>query len=195
MHLNVCGQRFVKGSRIRLALSSSYWPIIFPAPKPVTLTLTTGQSRLILPVRAPRPEDAALSEFAPPEGAAPLESEILDAGSAFRRTVTQDLISGVQVYERGGDSGAERHAHTGLTVRYVETDRFTIHPADPTTAKGECFWRKSYRRGDWVAEVETETRVEALSDVWRIRATLIAYENGAEIFRRTFSEDVPRDLC
>ena len=81
-----------------------------------------------------------------------------------------------------------------MTVRYVDTDRFTIHPDDPTSAKGECFWRKSYSRGDWAAEVETETRVQALAEVWRVAALLIAREDGKEIFRRDWSEDIPRDL-
>src|SRR6202034_962880 len=43
--------RFKKGSRIRLALSESLWPMLWPSPRPVELTILTGVSSLTLPVR------------------------------------------------------------------------------------------------------------------------------------------------
>ncbi len=194
VQLNVCGQRIAAGQRIRLALSSAYWPILWPAPEPATLTLAAGTARLALPVRTARPEDAALPEFGPPEGAQPLESERLSAGTSYRRLVS-DLTTGTETFERFADTGRERHAHTGLTVHYVTDERFTIHPQDPNAATGTCRWRKSYGRDDWQAEVETETRVEALRDVWRLSAHVVARENGKEIFRKDYAEDIERDLA
>ena len=43
--------RFKKGNRIRVALSESLWPLVWPSPEPVTLAVTTGASRISLPVR------------------------------------------------------------------------------------------------------------------------------------------------
>ncbi len=43
--------RFKKGSMIRLAVSESLWPMVWPSPEPVTLRITTGASLLLLPVR------------------------------------------------------------------------------------------------------------------------------------------------
>ena len=57
------------GHRIGLALSSSYWPIAWPSPELATLTIDTGATMLTLPVRPPRPEDATLRPFDPPESA------------------------------------------------------------------------------------------------------------------------------
>ncbi|MFT8718977.1 CocE/NonD family hydrolase, partial [Acetobacter sp.] len=42
--------RFSKGSRIRVALSESWWPVVWPSPEPVTLIVVTGQSKLNLPL-------------------------------------------------------------------------------------------------------------------------------------------------
>ncbi|MFO7718698.1 MAG: CocE/NonD family hydrolase, partial [Desulfohalobium sp.] len=50
--LNVVGQRFPRGHRIRLAISSSYWPLAWPAPEPARLTLFLADSRLFLPKRS-----------------------------------------------------------------------------------------------------------------------------------------------
>src|SRR6202043_2571023 len=43
--------RFKKGSRIRVALTESLWPMLWPSPRPVSLQIATGESRLLLPVR------------------------------------------------------------------------------------------------------------------------------------------------
>jgi putative CocE/NonD family hydrolase len=193
VQLNVCGQRIAAGQRIRLALSSAYWPILWPAPERATLTLVAGTARLALPVRTARPEDAALPEFGPPEGAQPLEAEQLSAGTSCRRIVS-DLTTGTETFERFADTGQERHAHTGLTLHYRTEERFSIHPEDATSATGRCRWRKSYGRDDWQVEVETETQVEALREVWRLSAHVVARENGKEIFRKAYAEDIKRDL-
>ncbi len=192
VQLNVCGQKFAKGQRIRLALSTCFWPMVFPAPDPVSLTLSPG-ARLTLPIRPARPEDGALPPFGSPEGASPLDAEQLSPGTS-ERSVKENLATGTETYLRFADTGSVRHAHTGLTVRYSDEDRFEIHPDMPNSARGTCNWHKSYARGDWNAEVDATVSVEARAKDWRITARLVARSGGTEIFERTWSEDVPRDL-
>jgi len=52
LELSFIAHRFAAGSRIRLAVSESLWPLVWPSPKVATLTLTHGASSLELPVRA-----------------------------------------------------------------------------------------------------------------------------------------------
>ena len=54
VQMNDIAHAFPAGHRIRLAISTCYWPLAWPAPEAATLTLTTGASTLTLPVRAPR---------------------------------------------------------------------------------------------------------------------------------------------
>ncbi|MER9390386.1 CocE/NonD family hydrolase C-terminal non-catalytic domain-containing protein [Mesorhizobium sp. M0435] len=51
MKLRCCGQRFEKGQRIRLAIATGHWPIVFPSPERATLSIYCAASSLILPVR------------------------------------------------------------------------------------------------------------------------------------------------
>lgn len=37
--------------------------------------------------------------------------------------------------------------------------------------------------------------MEALRDVWRLSAHVVARENGKEIFRKDYAEDIERDLA
>ncbi len=46
--------RFARGSRIRVALSETWWPVVWPSPDLVTLEVTTGASMVELPVRPSR---------------------------------------------------------------------------------------------------------------------------------------------
>ena len=194
LKLNACGQRFAKGERIRLALSTAYWPIIWPAPEPATLTVTTGASRLHLPLRTPRAEDAALPDFAAPECATPMAQTALAPG-CFAREVTADQASGKTVYTRVGDDGSVHHTQTDLTVTVSNTDRFTIVDGDPASATGRCTWRKRYQRGDWTAEVTVAVEVSAQADAFEVTASLGARDGQAEVLTRSWKERIPRDLC
>ena len=69
IQLNDAGVVFPAGHRIRLALSTTYWPMIWPAPEPATVTIFGGA--LDLPVRPPRAADALLPPLPGPETAPP----------------------------------------------------------------------------------------------------------------------------
>jgi len=69
-------QTFRAGHRLRLAVSTSYFPVAWPAPEPVTLTLDTGATQLILPVR--RPDNGpAPRDLGRPQTNAPVPGETL----------------------------------------------------------------------------------------------------------------------
>ena len=191
LRLNVVGQRVPAGHRLRLALSTAYWPVIWPSPEAAALTLS--EARLVLPL-APRDDGALPPAFGPPEGAAPLESETLEAGG-YERTRRIDYVTGVETYERAEDTGLERHAQTGLELRARSRETFRIHPDDPCSAVGLCRWEKSFAHGDWRAELSAEVSVEALRDRWRIAATLEARDADGLVDRREWREDVPRDMA
>lgn len=191
LQLNACGQRIAKGQKLRLSLSTAYWPIIWPSQTNASLTLSGG--RLELPMRSGNGHDKPLTDFGPPESATPLQTERLSEPSQQRyRSI--DYISGVETYVKECDSGLETHLHTGLTVRNKVTERFDIHPEDPNSAIGTMTWLKSYRRGKWKAEVETRVIVQALRDVWRIEAQLVANDADGEVVNYVWQEDIQRDL-
>jgi putative CocE/NonD family hydrolase len=58
LKLFMVAHRFRKGSRIRVAISESLWPLVWPSPTPVTLTIALGASTLALPVRPPEAVEA-----------------------------------------------------------------------------------------------------------------------------------------
>ena len=190
LQLNVIGQRIPAGYRLRLALSQAYWPMIFPSPEKAELTLTNA--RLVLPVHDPAQDGPALPAFGPSEGAAPLQTEILSPDSS-NRTVTLDCPTGIETISRYNDTGEVHHVHSGIAVRYVNEDRFEIHADNPNSARGRCSWKKTYRRGDWMAGIDSVVTVETLPDVWRVTARLEAHDADGVVMTRDWNEDISRD--
>jgi hypothetical protein len=64
IQLNDAGSVFPAGHRVRLVLSTAYWPMIWPCPEKATLLISGGA--LDLPVRPPSAADALLSPLPGP---------------------------------------------------------------------------------------------------------------------------------
>lgn len=197
LRLNDVAHAFQPGHRLRLALSTSYWPMAWPSPAPVTLALHTAGSALTLPVRPPRPEDAALRPFDPPEAAPGPDIDDLHPGGTVR-TIERDAITGVVTHtvctdlDEEGRPAMTRVGATGMEHGHGMVERFRILEGDPLRAEGEVTHEAIYRRGDWQTRVVTRTRLTADAEAFRVEAELSAYEGEARAFHRTWDERIPR---
>ena len=188
LQLNACGQRIAKGQRLRLALANAYWPTIWPSQAQSTLTLFGA--KIELPISTGTESE---DKFHSPEGAFPLQTELISNGK-FERTLSLDYTDGSETYVTHTDTGREKHLHTDIEIRTVETDRFTIHPDNPNSAVGCSTRLKQYERSDWRAELNVSVTVRAKSDDWEISATLKATSQDETVADKAWLETIPRDL-
>ena len=66
IQLDECGHRFLPGHRVRLAISTAYWPLILPTPTRVTATIGIGaETVLTLPERKDGADCAVLEPANP----------------------------------------------------------------------------------------------------------------------------------
>jgi putative CocE/NonD family hydrolase len=199
VRLNDIAHAFPAGHSLRVAVSTSYWPIAWPAPQPVTLTLYTGTSTLALPVRTPSSVDAALAPFPPPERAPPLEHTKLRS-APMRRTIERDLATNETIYTIFSDGGEfdgaalARVEAIDLDVGYMILKRFRINESDPLSAKAEVMQKTLLRRGDWSTRIETHTQLSATQESFHLTAELNAYEGSDLVFSRGWDERIPRNL-
>ena len=130
------------GHRIRVAVSPTYWPFAWPSPEPVTLTLVAGAaSRVQLPVRAARPEDATLPPFEEPEISPPLTTERIGGGLGQGRQLTHDLATGQALLTvRTEHNGAYRLVEADLEIDETAVDTYGIVEGDPLSASVRCDW-------------------------------------------------------
>ena len=196
--MNDVAYTFPAGHKLRLAISTSYWPIAWPAPQPVTVSLFTGESFVDLPVRPPDPRDAALRPFEPPERAAAETTELRPA--PLKRIVERDRTTNETVYTvssgRGDLDGVKltRIKAIGLEVGHTMLKHFRIGEEDPGTAQAEIIQKTCFRRGAWKTRVETRTRFSSNPDDFVLEAELTAYEDAELFFTRTWTRRIKRDL-
>ncbi|MEQ6888419.1 CocE/NonD family hydrolase [Halomonas sp. CS7] len=187
-------QQFPAGHAIRLSLSTSYWPLAWPSPEPVRITLWPGASRLVLPRRDPRPtEEAALPAFAEPEGAPALAKTLIQPSQESWRVI-RDLAQDRTTLEVVHDEGRYRIDDIDLEIAARVTERYAYAFGSYDSASGWTEWQRSFRRGAWEVSTLTRTLLTSDADNFRIRATLDAWEGETRIFAKTWDETIPRDL-
>ncbi|MFH8290343.1 CocE/NonD family hydrolase [Streptomyces sp. NPDC018059] len=193
LQLNGVAQCFPPGHRIRLSLSTSYWPLAWPPPRPVLLSVYEGTSALRLPVRpVSEPDNAPLRPFGEPEGAEPLATTRLTQPDQ-RWEVRRDLIGYNSALEIVKDRGTVRYEDIGLDVGCRAFERYTSTGEDFTSVTGESAWTMSFAREDWDVSVHTRTVLRCDEDGFLVDATLDGYEGERRVFSRTWNETVPRD--
>ncbi|MGH7856704.1 MAG: CocE/NonD family hydrolase C-terminal non-catalytic domain-containing protein, partial [Candidatus Binatia bacterium] len=199
VRLNDAAHAFPAGHRVRVAVSTSYWPLVWPSPEPVLLSLFTGTSRLDLPLREPRAGDESLRSFDGPEAAPPTEHTALRP-AAFQRTIERDLSTNETVYTtfvEGGDFGAAGLARVeaiGLEVGQSMRKRFRIREDDPLSARAEIEQKTRLSRGDWSTRIETRTEFRATPKTFELHAELRAFEGDTRVFERIWDRSIPRDM-
>ena len=186
-------QHFRAGHRIRLSVSSSYFPLAWPSPEPVTLTIHPEASALELPLRRPAPGDAALRPFGAPRHATPLEKDVLRPERATWRVV-QDLGDGTTRVEIVDDNGSFRLPDTGLTISGLGQESYGFRGDDYRSVHGTTRWEYEMSRGDWHVRTLTETSLTSSVGAFEIEARQRAWEGDTLIDDRSWTESVPRNL-
>ena len=194
--LNDCGHAFAAGHMVRVAISTAYWPLIWPAPERATLTLRCPAA-LSLPVREPRASDAAI-RFEPPVNG-PLTPMTRLSNARFTRTHSVDLLKGVATYITHGEGGlfgegVNRFDEIGTTLDHSLKRELTIAGDDPLCAQYQLSQDYEMGREGWRIRLEVRTGMHATADDFILVGTLKAYENGALAASREWRETIPRDL-
>jgi hypothetical protein len=167
IQLNDAGSVFPPGHRIRLALSTNYWPMIWPSPDSPTVTVFGGT--VDLPIRPARPSDALLPALPEPETAEP------------ERTTEV----------RQGVVRIDRH---GIELGTEATFRAHMEPDDPLSALVEMRQSQTVSRDGWRTRFETLTRLSCTHDAFNLQASMCAWEEDVEVCRRTWDTSVAREF-
>jgi putative CocE/NonD family hydrolase len=191
--MNHVAQRFPAGNRFRLSLSTSYWPLAWPAPEPVRLTVYTGNSALELPARRPRAEDETLRPFGEPEGAPPLRKTLLHPGEE-RWRVVRELGRELSSLEVINDIGRFRIDDIDMEISARAMETYTYRGEEYDSLSGETVWQTSFRRGEWSVRTWTRTLLTSSADHFRIRAELDAWEDESRVFSKSWDTTIPRDM-
>jgi hypothetical protein len=188
LDLDQIAYRIPAGHRIRVSISTAYWPLIWPAPEAAQLNITQGS--IALPQRPTQGGDEV--SFLAPEAAEPWNVEEIRPGNHIRRHEI-DMVTGIQSLVIEDNFGELRDADHGLIKGSVARERWDIHPDDPLSARGECDWESKLVRDDIVLRTRTQCTMKSDATNFHLTAKIEAWENGTLIYTREESDTIPRD--
>ena len=187
LDLDHIAYRLPAGHRLRLAISSAYWPLVWPSPERTELTLTQGS--LALPLRPLAQGDECA--FPPPDAETPWQTRELRPEAHVRR-IEEDQVTGRVTLVIEDDFGKVEDCDHKLINGTVAREWWSIHPDDPLSARGKCHWTEELGRGDW--QIRTETFCEMWSDAstFHLTARLEAWEGDTLIYERDLTDAIAR---
>lgn len=186
--LDQCAYRVPAGHRLRVAISTAYWPMIWPSPEPVSLSLPAAT--LVLPVR--RTAEGDEWTFPAPEAAAPWRAETLREPSSGR-TVQRDQATGAASLAIADDFGEMRDLEHGLVHGSAVRETWTIAPDDPLSASVDIAWSQTFSRDAWSVRTETTASMRADKESFHLGGSIRAFEGEDLVFERDFAATRRRD--
>ncbi|WP_448950887.1 CocE/NonD family hydrolase [Labrys neptuniae] len=196
LQLGDCGYALAPGHRLRLALSTAYWPLIWPSPEAARLTLRCP-GRLNLPVRRGGEAGPAVS-FEPPESAARAPITQLAAGR-MARIAALDLLTNQASYVTEGEGGlfgegVLRFDEIDTSLSHSLRRELTIKGDDPLSARYRLTESYDMGREGWRIHIEVKTGMHADAHDFFLDGEIKASLNGEPAADRRWNIRIPRDL-
>ena len=185
--LDQIAYRVPKGHKIRVAVSTSYWPLLWPSPEASTFCLHQGS--IDIPLRQSGLKDERV--FPPAQTETPWDIEILRPASNARRVI-EDMHSGIVTLEILDDFGKNKDRDHGLVSGGIAREWWPIHPDDPLSAQGKTHWTMENGRDGWQTRTESYAEMRSDHENYYLTARLEAYENDTLVFEKDLSETIPR---
>ncbi len=175
LRLDAAAHRFAEGHRLRLAVSASYWPWIWPLPERFTLTAHGGECVLPL-LRA--------------------DTEPCDLGSAQWGDEAEVLRIEPRITARQPDFllGRLRIADLDVEVEEGGDNDYSTH-TDPLDAVVRVVRRLAVSRPGWDTRVEVDSRMWCTADEFHVTSELSAWDNDVEVHRSVHHTTAPRRGC
>jgi len=192
LKLNDLGHCLTPGHRLRLSLSTSYWPLVVPPPEPVCMEVLAAGTTLSVPVRAVR-DDAPAVVFEEPVYPDPV-ARTSQEPAEHRWVVHRDLETSASALEVIKDEGRYRIEDVDLLVEDATYETYRSVGEDFSSIEGEVVAWRSFEREGWAVSTRTRTRLQADDQAFHVHAELDAWEAGHRVFSRNWHERIPRQF-
>ena len=183
--------RFHAGNRLRVSISTTYWPLILPAPEPVRLTVFAGASRLTLPVRPARAADATLQPFGTPF-VPPVPLREMSSHPGLHR-VEWDAVSKRQVIRHEVGDGVVLLTAVNTQLIVKATGRSEIGE-DAAAGSIATQYLIGWQRDRWRPRVTGSSKITTPKSDFLLWGEIVAYDGEEKVFSRTWERKIPRRL-
>lgn len=189
--LRLIAHQFRGGNRIRLAISESLWPLVWPSPQLVTLTLSTADAALTLPVRS-------IPHSEPPFTIPEIRHVGLleDPQTEARVRITDTGAEAPVTVEKRWSPSTTRIEPIGTVVgASSQIWDLKMEAGQPNS----CSWRGdftfSYERPDWGhCLIRSTFELTSSAENFHLVESVKAEHGGEVLFQRSWNRTLRRDL-
>jgi len=208
--LHDCAHRFKAGHRLRIAISTTYWPLIWPSPEPVTLSVVAGRSTLELPVRTAR-DSQPMVEFGKafvPKSTGTARSQEFEKPESLTeddKSLHSILFYGNKIFEwdvekarlritSGQETDPYRIMATDTKVFGQWSEVTEIDDNDPSSVILSFRRQSGLSRSGWDVRVSCQINFSLTQEDFLLSAEVKTYEKNEPFFSKTWERKIPRHL-
>jgi hypothetical protein len=197
--LYLIAHRFRKGSRIRVAISSSLWPLVWPSPQIATLHIELGASQLVLPVRPAPTQEAPFTIPIIREGHAKLKAQGYANGLSWAKPANLPQMplrdaNGRIRYDREPEPSTTVVSAVGTTTTEATHRIIEITEGDPNSCRMMFDRMNRWVRDDWDCTIQFGADLTSTPEEFRLKEWVVAKRGEVEIFRRETPSSIKREL-
>lgn len=176
------------GHKLRIAISNSYWPFVWPSPLQSNIKIKYG--KIDVPILL-NPSKVDEYSFEDPEASEKWSHEVLRKGS-YNRVIEDNYGNDNVLIKITSDAGRSKDLNHGLVTDQTTRECWTINKNDNLSAKGSITWNQEISRNEWEVFIETSCNMSADESNFYIEASINAKEGLKTVFEKDFSYVIPR---
>jgi len=188
--LNAMAYVVPKGHKLRISISTAYWPLIWPNPDQATLTFNTDKCSLNVPLNNNPTTTDRIPAYDKP---VTFDGEEL-APSAGKRVVHKDYKTGITTIETREDFGKQFYQSAQSDIQFVMDQQQSIHQSDPLSAKNDIKVQVDMGREGWRTTLKGHYLMTCDKDNFYIQVRWQAYHDQTLIFSKDFSDRIQRNF-
>lgn len=177
-----------KGNRLRISISTAYWPLIWPSAEDATLSFNPEQCSVDIPLNLTPTPSTLVPEYNRPVA---IDATTLRE-SESKRIVHRDYKTGITTLETYEDFGRQLFHSCQSEIDFTITQALSIDANDPLSAKNNIQLSVDMGREGWQTGIQAEYTMTCDKNNFYVTAQWQALHDGEVIFEKQFDETIKR---
>ena len=187
--LDDIGYEIPQGHKLRLAVSTAYFPLLWPTAQKANLSLDLSTAHLSIPCHD---RSGRLSRDLGHGYVCPVKAMTHIRPEKHTRSTQINAANGLHTTIIDDDFGEFTFDDHGLTVGEICHEEHAVLPHDPHSATSLCQWHSRQSRSGWEIDVYSSLKVTCDATHYYLDARLEALENGQQVHLKTWQESISR---
>jgi putative CocE/NonD family hydrolase len=186
IELTAIGWIVPAGHRLRVALSTTYWPWLWPHGQNVSIRMDPAGSELLLGHLSEEALIRPHPSFGEPEQATPLKVVPVPARTPQpEREVRYEPDCDTWVLTVDPNYGGHRVFPDGLAYSESAVEEYRITANNPLSATATSRWSIGLARDDWKVHIETKSEITSTATHFRLVNEVTTFLGGELFFNKT----------